>query len=57
MRCRLRTLLILLAVLPPVIAALWFIGRTEFGPLILAMIVAMIAGLWLAPRRIDPPQY
>ena len=57
MRYRLRTLMVLLAVLPPVIAALWFIGRTELGPLILGLIVAFIAALWLAPRQIDPLQY
>jgi hypothetical protein len=41
MRYRLRTLLILLAVAPPLLAGLWIAATTELGFLVLGMAAAM----------------
>ena len=55
MRYRLRTLLILLGVLPPLMAGAWFVARSSWDPdvvtvlLILTLIMAVIsAGLFVA---------
>ena len=59
MRYRLRTLLIVLGVAPPVLAGAWFLGTTEPGFLILAMTAVIAAYVtveaWLMPARIEPP--
>jgi hypothetical protein len=56
MRYRLRTLLILLAVLPPVIAGIWFLANSWLGLIVLVLVVYVIAGFWLAPGPKEPPQ-
>jgi len=58
MRFRLRTLLIVVALLPPLIAGAWFLSRTEQGSMILALIAVVaiyfVASFWLSPPT-DPP--
>jgi hypothetical protein len=58
MRFRLRTLLIVLAVAPPVLAGAWMLGTTEPGYLILALTVAIAVYVtveaWLLSPRMRP---
>jgi hypothetical protein len=61
MRYRLGTLLILMAVLPPLLAGVWFLTRSEKGTVVLALFAMLgaylIASLLLDPPRIEPPNY
>jgi len=56
MRFRLRTLLILLALVPPMLAGAWFLTKSSWGLIVVVLAVYGIAGLWLAPRPLEPPQ-
>jgi len=53
MRFRLRTLLIVLAIGPPVIAGVWFLAQSALGATVLAFVLYFIASLFLAPDRSD----
>ena len=48
MRYRLRTLLIATAVLPPVIAGVWFLAQSAMGALLLACLLYIVASHFLS---------
>jgi hypothetical protein len=49
MRFRLRTLLIVLAVGPPLLAGTWFLIQSFSGIAVLSIICCLIASLFLSP--------